>query len=57
VATYHTAGVTHEARRNIAHMSAQQILGLLDGEHPPRLLNPEVWETCLARMQHLRRTS
>jgi D-3-phosphoglycerate dehydrogenase / 2-oxoglutarate reductase len=57
VATYHTAGVTHEARRNIAHMSAQQILGLLDGERPPRLLNPEVWETCLARMQHLRRTS
>lgn len=49
LATYHTAGVTHEARRNVAHMSAQQILHFLDGGHPPRLLNPEVWETCLAR--------
>ena len=53
VATYHTAGVTHEARRNIAHMSAQQILGFLEGVRPPRLLNPKVWETCLTRMQHL----
>ena len=41
VATYHTAGVTHEARRNIAGMAAEQIVGLLKGERPPRLVNPE----------------
>jgi len=50
VATYHTAGVTHEARRNVAHMSAQQILSFLDGELPHRLLNPDVWEACRVRM-------
>jgi D-3-phosphoglycerate dehydrogenase len=42
-ATFHTAGVTHEARRNIAQMSAEQIAALLAGERPPRLVNPEVW--------------
>jgi D-3-phosphoglycerate dehydrogenase len=42
-ATFHTAGVTHEARRNIAQMSADQIAALLAGERPPRLVNPEVW--------------
>jgi D-3-phosphoglycerate dehydrogenase len=42
-ATFHTAGVTHEARRNIAAISAEQIAGILRGERPPRLINPEVW--------------
>lgn len=42
-ATFHTAGVTHEARRNIATISAEQIALLLAGERPPRLVNPEVW--------------
>lgn len=42
-ATYHTAGVTHEARRNIAAMSAEQIASVLAGGRPPRLVNPEVW--------------
>jgi D-3-phosphoglycerate dehydrogenase len=42
-ATFHVAGVTHEARRNVATISAQQIVGLLAGERPPRLVNPEVW--------------
>lgn len=42
-ATYHTAGVTHEARRNIATMGSEQIVGLLRGERPPRLVNPEAW--------------
>ncbi|MFW5680983.1 MAG: hydroxyacid dehydrogenase [Pseudomonadota bacterium] len=44
VATYHTAGVTHEARANMASWSARQVLQVLDGERPPRLLNPEAWE-------------
>jgi D-3-phosphoglycerate dehydrogenase len=37
------AGVTHEARRNVAAISADQIVGLLAGERPPRLINPEAW--------------
>ena len=43
MATFHTAGVTHEARRNIAVMGAEQIVQVVRGEKPPRLVNPEVW--------------
>jgi D-3-phosphoglycerate dehydrogenase / 2-oxoglutarate reductase len=42
-ATFHVAGVTHESRRNVATIAADQIAGLLGGERPPRLVNPEVW--------------
>ena len=42
-ATFHVAGVTHEGRRNMAAISAQQIVDLLAGARPPRLVNPEVW--------------
>lgn len=47
VATYHTAGVTHEARRNIAAISAQQILDICAGRTPPRMINPLVYP-CVA---------
>ena len=43
VATFHTAGVTHEARRNMALFAAEQIVGILKGGRPPRLINPEAW--------------
>ena len=39
----HTAGVTHEARDNIARIAAEQVLAILDGKRPERWLNPEVW--------------
>jgi len=39
----HTAGVTREARLNIARIAAEQMLDILDGKRPPRILNPEVW--------------
>lgn len=42
-ATFHTAGVTHEARRNVAAMAAEQIVAMLEGQRPPRLVNPAVW--------------
>lgn len=42
VATYHTAGVTHEARENIAKISVQQILDICAGKTPLRMINPEV---------------
>jgi D-3-phosphoglycerate dehydrogenase len=51
VATYHTAGVTHEARRNMASISADQIVRLLHGDRPPRLVNPEVWPVYARRFE------
>ena len=48
-ASFHIAGVTHEARRNIAAMSAQQIVDVLQGARPPRLINPQAWEANQAR--------
>lgn len=49
VATFHTAGVSHEGRRNVAAMASEQIVQLLAGARPPRLVNPEVWESFLQR--------
>lgn len=44
LASPHTAGVTHESRRRIASWAAQQLIGLLlNGQRPPRLVNPEAW--------------
>jgi D-3-phosphoglycerate dehydrogenase len=48
-ATFHNAGVTHEARRNVAAIAADQIVDLLAGGKPPRLVNPEVWPAYLER--------
>lgn len=48
-ATFHVAGVTHEARGNVAAIAAEQIAGLLAGARPPRLVNPEVWPACEKR--------
>lgn len=48
-ATFHTAGVTHECRRDVAAMAADQIAALLAGGRPPRLVNPEVWPACEER--------
>lgn len=53
VATFHTAGVTHEARRNVALMAADQIMEALDGHRPPRLINPEVWPAYARRFETL----
>jgi D-3-phosphoglycerate dehydrogenase len=41
VATYHTSGVTPEARGRMGAGAAEQIVELLRGERPPRLLNPD----------------
>ena len=49
IATFHTAGVTAEARGNMAAISAEQIVAFLHGERPARLVNPEVWPACEAR--------
>jgi D-3-phosphoglycerate dehydrogenase len=39
----HNAGITRQSRHNIAKIAAEQLLDILDGTKPPRLLNPEVW--------------
>lgn len=52
-AAFHTGGVTHEGRRKVAQGSATQIMDMLAGRKPARLLNPEVWPRFLARLtQH-----
>jgi D-3-phosphoglycerate dehydrogenase / 2-oxoglutarate reductase len=51
--TFHTAGVTHEARRNGAAMAADQIKTMLRGERPPHIINPEVWPVYLERFKVL----
>jgi D-3-phosphoglycerate dehydrogenase len=53
VATFHTAGVTHEARRNVASMGATQIIGAFKGERPPRLINPQVWPEYAGRFARI----
>jgi D-3-phosphoglycerate dehydrogenase len=43
VVSPHTAGITRQSRHNIARIAAEQMLDILDGKKPARLLNPEVW--------------
>ncbi len=53
IATYHTAGVTVEARRAVAAEGAEQVVGLLKGGRPPRLVNPEIWPAFRARFEEI----
>jgi D-3-phosphoglycerate dehydrogenase len=47
----HTAGVTTEARARMAQFAAEQILAALDGERPPRMVNPGVWPVYARRFK------
>ena len=49
ILTPHVAGLTLEAREQLALSAANQILQVLRGERPPHLVNPEVWERVDAR--------
>ncbi len=51
LASPHTAGVTREARMNMARIAAEQMLDALDGKRPPRLINPEVWPAYAKRFE------
>jgi D-3-phosphoglycerate dehydrogenase / 2-oxoglutarate reductase len=53
VATFHTAGVSHEGRRNVASIAAEQIVAAMKGGQPPRLVNPEVWPAYAARFERV----
>ena len=49
----HTAGITRQSRYNIAKIAAEQMLDILDGKKPPRLLNPEVWPAYQDRFERI----
>lgn len=49
----HTAGVTREARANIARVAAEQVLDILDGKKPPYILNIEVWPIFTQRFEKI----
>ena len=44
VVTPHVASGTREGKRRMFRMAFAQALQVLDGERPPHLVNPEVWE-------------
>lgn len=52
-ATFHTGGVTHEARHNMARIAAEQLCLALDGGEPPRIVNREVWPQVSRRWHDL----
>jgi D-3-phosphoglycerate dehydrogenase len=54
ILTPHVAGLTAEARRELALSAAGQVLQVLRGERPPALVNPIVWDDVLARRQAAR---
>lgn len=47
----HVAGLTVEARRELALSAATQILQVLRGERPANLVNPEVWAGLAGRLR------
>ncbi len=51
IATYHTAGVTVDSRQTMAVWNAEQIVQILNGESPPRLINPEAWDKFSLRFE------
>lgn len=51
VVSPHTAGVTRDARRNIAKIAAEQLIETLSGGRPPRIVNPEVWPVYAKRFE------
>ena len=53
LASPHIAGITRESRKQIATVAAEQLLEILEGKRPPRLLNPEVWPAYAKRFERI----
>jgi len=53
VSTYHTAGVTSEARQRVAQYASEQIVSILRGERPSRIINPEAWPAYAKRFERI----
>jgi D-3-phosphoglycerate dehydrogenase len=50
ISSFHTAGVTKQARYRAALWGAEQVIDFLCGVRPPRLVNPEVWPKLESRL-------
>ncbi len=44
IVTPHLAGLSRETNLRLSMSAAEQVLQVLAGDRPPRLVNPEVWE-------------
>jgi D-3-phosphoglycerate dehydrogenase len=53
IATPHTAGVTHEARRDLAAAGAEQWVTIFAGRVPTGLVNPDAWPRYTDRFERL----
>ena len=53
IATPHTAGVTYEARRDLAAAGADQWITIFTGGVPPGLVNPDAWPRYTDRAERL----
>jgi D-3-phosphoglycerate dehydrogenase len=53
IATQHTAGITHDSRDNMSNWNAQQVVGILRGERPPRLVNSDAWPRFARRFEKI----
>ena len=53
IATPHIAAMTEDGRNNIARGAAEQLVGILDGYRPPRLVNAEVWPRYAERYRQI----
>jgi D-3-phosphoglycerate dehydrogenase / 2-oxoglutarate reductase len=51
IATPRTAGMTIETRVNMGRVAAEQLIVVLDGKRPPRIVNPEVWPAYAKRFE------
>lgn len=51
IASPHIAGVTREARANMGKFAAEQLVMILDGKRPPRIINPDVWPAYQKRFE------
>jgi D-3-phosphoglycerate dehydrogenase len=51
VVSPHMAGVTKEARANMGKFAAEQLIMILDGKRPPRIVNPQVWPAYAKRFE------
>jgi D-3-phosphoglycerate dehydrogenase len=53
IATPHVAGVTFESHETLAVGTAEQWIAILNGEVPPRLVNPEAWPLYAQRFEQI----
>ena len=53
IASPHTAGITRESRDMMGQIAATQMIDILDGKRPPRLLNPDVWPAYTTRFERI----